>query len=230
MKQNIGSEVQYLQAKNNKERLEKTLSTLQHQLSKANVSAPISGYVDMILTKEGEVCGPGAPIVKIINTKQVKVVADIPETYLGVVKKGDKVGISFPALNIEKEAKVSMLGRTIDASNRTFKVEVDLNNPDGKLKPNLLAMMKVNDLTVEDVIIIPIELVQQEVSGKDYVFVVNASDNKKTSKKVYIETGESARGEIVVISGLNGDESIITQGARGLADGELIEIANNNAE
>ena len=229
-KQNIGSEVQFLQAKNNKERFEKTLSSLQFQLSKADVSAPISGYVDIILTKEGEVCGPGTPIVQIINTKQVKVIADIPESYLGVIKKGDKVGISFPALNTEREAKVTMLGRTIDASNRTFKVEVNLNNVDGSLKPNLLAMMKVNDLTIENVIIIPIELVQQEVSGKDYVYIIEDKGTDKMSKKVYIETSESAKGEIVVVSGLEGTETIITQGARGLTNGELIEIVNNNEE
>ncbi len=224
--QNIGSEIQYLQAKNNKERLEKSLETVRFQLTKASVYAPISGVVDQKFLKSGELAGPGAPIVQILNTNKVKVVADVPESYLSVLKRGSKVTVQFPAINEEQNAKVSLLGRTINPANRTFSAEVELRNPKGILKPNLLAVMLINDYKAEDVIIISQDLVQQEVGGKTYVFVKASGEKGTFAKKAYITTGESAEGKIIVESGLKGDEELIIKGARSLAENELIQVQN----
>ncbi len=222
--QEIGSEIQFLQAKNNKERLEKSLESIKYQLTKANVYAPISGFADKIFLKKGELAGPGAPIIQIINTNTVKVVADVPESLLGKVKKGETVEIDFPALKESKKGKVSLVGRSIDPANRTFKVEVELPNSNNLLKPNLLSIMKINDLTVENTIAIPLELVQQEISGKDYVFVVGNSPGGLISEKRYVETGATFENKIVIDSGLNEGDQIIMIGARGLASDELIKV------
>jgi len=147
--QNIGSEMQFLQAKNNKERLEKSLETVQYQLTKGNVYAP----------------------VQILNTAKVKVAANVPEKFLRNVRQGEMMSIEIPALDMKTKGRVTMLGRTINPANRTFKVEVNLSNPKGLLKPNLLANMLLNDFSAKNVITVPLELVQQEVSGKDYVFI-----------------------------------------------------------
>jgi RND family efflux transporter MFP subunit len=222
--QEIGSEIQYLQAKNNKERLEKSLESIQFQLTKANVYAPISGYAEMVFLKKGEIAGPGAPIIEIINTNTVKVVADVPESLLGKVQRGEYVDIEFPALEMVKRGKVSLIGRSIDPANRTFKVEVDMPNSDNKLKPNLLSIVKINDLSVDQTITVPLELVQQEISGKDYVFVVEDSASGLVSAKRYVKTGPTFENEIVIEEGLNEGDQIILEGARGLSSDELIEI------
>ncbi|MEL6863806.1 MAG: efflux RND transporter periplasmic adaptor subunit [Bacteroidota bacterium] len=222
--QNIGSEIQYLQSKNNKERLEKSLESIRFQLTKANIYAPISGMVDHVFTKQGELANPGLPIIDILSTRKVKVVADVPENYLTAVRKGELVTIHFPALGEERKARVSMIGRTIDPSNRTFEVEVELNNQQGVLKPNLLANMMVNDFSQKDAVIIPLELVQQEVSGKSYVFITESGDNGPTAKKIYVEMGESSEGRIIITEGLKGGEELIVEGARGLAENEKIRI------
>ena len=221
--QNIGSEMQYLQAKNNKERLEKSLETVKHQLTKAKVFAPISGSVETVFLKAGELASPGVPIVQILSTRKVKVVAAVPEKYLLAVKKGETVKVKFPALDMEKEARVSLISNTINFANRTFDVEVDLPNNNGLFKPNLLAIMLLNDLTKENVITVPLELVQQEVSGKDFVYVEGKDDKGIFAKKVYVKTAESFAGEIIIEEGLNGDEQLIAEGARGLAENELIK-------
>ena len=223
-KQNIGSEVQYLQAKNNQERIEASLATLDFQKTKANVYAPISGVIDQEYLKHGELAGPGMPIVQILNTAKVKVVANVPESYLGKVKKGVMVDIKFPALDKTTRAKVSQLGRSINPANRTFEVEVNLPNSKGVLKPNLLALMLINDFSAKDAITIPVEAVQQEVSGKDFVFVKAEGPDGAFAKKVYIETGETYNGEFTVIAGLEGNELLIREGARGLSDGQLVEV------
>lgn len=222
--QNIGSEIQYLQAKNNKERLDKSLETAKFQLTKANVYAPISGVVDMVFLKTGEMASPGGPIVQLLSIGQVKVVANVPEKYLTAVKRGQMVDIKFPSLDREMRARVSLIGSSINPANRTFKVEVNVPNRDGLLKPNLLASMLVSDYKKEDAIVIPLELVQQEVSGRSYVYVKGVGGEGDHAKKVYVETGESYNGEIIITSGLKGKEELIVDGARGLANNELIKI------
>ena len=224
--QNIGSEVQYLQAKNNVERLEQSLETLDHQMSKANVYAPLTGVVDMVNLKTGEMAQPGAPIIMILNTRNLKVVADVPESYLGNVDEGDKVHIYFPALDREDILPVTLIGRKIDPSNRTFKVEMNIAAANGLIKPNLLAEVQINNYVEQDVIIISQELVQQEVGGKRYVMVVNDGAGEPVSKKVYITTGESYEGDVVVTKGLAVGDEIVVSGSRGLPDGERIQIVN----
>jgi len=222
--QNIGSEIQYLQAKNAKERLEKSLESVKFQLTKANVYAPISGAINMVFSSTGEMTMPGAPIVEVMNTSFVKVVANLPEKYLGIIKRGQTVTVKFPALEKENTAKVSMIGRTINPGNRTFEVEVTMNNRDGLLKPNLLAMMLVNDFSEKDVVTVPLALVQQEGSGRDFVYIKGAGEEGSIAQKVIITTGESYEGQIVIKEGLKGGEELIIDGARGLAENELIEV------
>lgn len=220
--QNIGSEIQYLQAKNNKERLEKSLLTLEAQLKKSSVYAPISGVVDMVFLKQGEVAGPGVPIVQILNTNRVKIVSDVPETYLGKIKTGSKVEIYFPTLQKTITKPVSMIGRTIDPSNRTFKVEVTTDNPQNELKPNLLAIIKISDYVQEKAIVVPMELIQQEVGGQKFVYVAAQKDTSWTSQKVIVTTGESTEGNVIITSGLKFGDKIIMKGGKTLTDGQPI--------
>ena len=223
-KQNIGSELQYLEAKNNVERLEKSIETIRFQQTKANVYAPISGVVELVNLKQGEMASPGMPILQILNTNKVKVVADIPETYLGKVKRGEIVTIKFPALDQEIQAKISQLGRTIDPANRTFEAEINLNNSKGIYKPNLLALMLINDFEAKNVPVISVEMIQQEVSGKDYVYIKTTGEKGEIAQKIYVETGENYNGEVIINSGLNGGEEIIMEGARGLAENQLVKV------
>ncbi|MDH3244385.1 MAG: efflux RND transporter periplasmic adaptor subunit [Saprospiraceae bacterium] len=225
--QEIGSEVQYLQAKNNKERLEKSLETLQYQRSRSTVYSPITGTVDKVMLKAGELAAPGAPIAQILDTRNLKVVADAPEDLLTKIKVGDLVEVYFPSIDQREEVRISLIGSSIDPSNRTFQIEMQMQNGSGVLKPNLLAEIKVNDFTEEDVLVLPLSLVQQEVGGRDYVFVAANDDNGLYAKKVYVETGESYDGDVVIKSGLTTEDLVIDQGARGLSANERIEITQD---
>lgn len=225
--QNIGSEIQYLQAKNGYDRLQKTMSTLSTQLKKANIYAPISGVVDMEFLKAGELAAPGAPIVQMFNPNKLKITADIPETYLGKIRRGDKVEISIPAINKEMTKKITLLGRTIDPNNRTFKVEVATDSKKGTIKPNLLAELKFNDYSKKDAITVPLEIVQQEVSGKKFVYTTTIKDGKEIATKSYVTTGEGYGGDIIIEEGLKAGDQIIIDGARSISNGDPIKITNN---
>ncbi len=223
--QDIGSEIQYLQAKNNKERLEKSLESIQLQLSKQNVYSPASGVVEREVRQAGEMTSAGGPILQILNTYKVKVVVDAPESFLGVVKRGQYVGISVPALEKEFKGKITQLGRMIDPANRTFKVEVALNNSKGEFKPNLLAEMLIKEFEQTDAVVIPLDLIQREVSGDEYVYVVaDPGAEEWVTKKVYVQTGESYDNNIVVEEGLQPNDLIVVKGARQLLNNELITI------
>ncbi len=219
--QNIGSEMQYLSSKNNKERLEKAIATINHQLRKANIYAPTYGVIDSKRVETGEIVSPGYPLLLILNTRKVKVIADTPESYLKSVKAGTAIDIKFPALNFETNNKISRIGSTINPANRTFAVEVQMKNPNNILKPNLLAILLINDLSLQDVIVIPSDLIQYEISGKP--FVVTVKDKHKTIKR-YIEIGEEYDGKTVIKTGLSEGDTLITKGARSIVEGELVDI------
>lgn len=222
--QNIGSELQYLQAKNNKERLEKSLETLDFNKAKSKVYAPISGSVLSLNIKAGEMAGPGMPIVTLLNVSNIKVSAEVPESYLKAIKKGDKIEVELPALGETRTATINLIGNAINPANRTFKIEASLRNSDKVLKPNLLANVKLNDYTKADAISIPVELVQQEVGGKSYVYSVKEKDNNLTAHKMYVITGEVQDGKIIINEGLKGDEQLILDGARMVVNDEVVEI------
>lgn len=221
-KQNIGSEIQYLQAKTNKEALEKSLETLKSQIVKKNIYAPISGVVDREFMKQGETASPGMPIIQILNTYSLKVVADAQEQFLSSIKRGDDVEINFPAIDKTINSKISMIGRTIDPTNRTFKFEVNINSKNGQLKPNLLAQVKINDFTQEDAIVIPLEAIQEEVSGKKFVFKIVEKDGKKRAEKSYIELGESTVGETIILKGVTAGDQLIIEGSKNISSGDLV--------
>src|SRR5690606_34991484 len=147
--QNIGSEIQYLQAKNEKERLEKSMATLELQQSKGKVYAPLSGVVDEVNILEGELVSAGAPIAVILDVRQYIATADLAENYLGKVRLGDVVTVRFPSLDTETKGKISYIGNTIDKANRTFRIEVKVRVAKN-LKPNMLVEVKVNINTIEN--------------------------------------------------------------------------------
>ncbi|MFT6148232.1 MAG: RND family efflux transporter MFP subunit [Saprospiraceae bacterium] len=221
--QNIGSEMQFLQAKNNKNRLEKSLETISFQLTKANIYSPASGEITRTMVKAGDVISPGMPMIEILNLSRVQVQAEVPETYLNSVKKGQMVTINFPALDKETKARISLIGQQVNPANRTFKVEIDIPNS-GNLKPNLLATVMIKDFEAKNAVVLPSNLIQQEVSGKSYVFIKGENEKGAIATKVYVTISETYEGETLVSEGLKGDETFIIKGSRDLKNGELIEV------
>ncbi len=228
--QEIGSEIQYLQAKNNKESLEKSLETIKSQLSKQNIYAPISGIIDHEFLKQGEMSAPGTPIYQILNTSMVKVEADVPESYLGTLNRGDMVTVTFPALRDTSIRRVTAVGRTIDPANRTYEIEVNIPNPANKFKPNLLAEVVFQDLEKKNAMVVPVDFVLEEVSGRKYVYTVDDTTGKSKALKTYVSLGESYDGEIVITSGLNVGDRVITEGSRNVTPGDPVTLDNQNMD
>ena len=226
--QNIGSEIQYLEAKNNYERIQQQLKSIDIQADKRNVYAPLSGTVDQVMMRTGEAAMPGAPILSIISTNDLDIVADAPEDLLTKVALRQRVNVRVPALNLEFEAPISRIGRTVDPANRTFEVEIDVPRQYvNQLKANLLAEVEVQDFNAEDLIVVSQDQIQQDVDGQRYVFVAEEVDGELVARKTFVETGASYDNRAVIESGLSSGARVITSGGRGLTDGQPIALSQS---
>lgn len=223
-KQQIGSEMQYLQAKNGKESLERSIESLKSQLKKAYVKSPIDGVVDELFMKQGEMANPAMPMARVVNISEVQIKADVSETYVPNVKRGDEVLAKFPTLNKEIPVRVSNVGQFIEPANRTFKVEMQISNRDGLLKPNTLAVVKIKDFSQKNAIVIPTYLIQQSTDGKEFVFVVRQNQGKNMIAKVAIKTGKSYGGETLVTEGLQASDILVSKGFNEVIDNEEVNI------
>lgn len=221
--QKIGTEIQYLEAKNNVDAIKRQLNTLGTQAGLSNTYAPFSGIVDKIMARRGQNAGPGSPLLRLVSTNQVNVLAEVSESYLGDVKVGDKVKIEFPSLKKEIEAPITRIGETINAENRTFMIEVKLSNPDRNLKPDLLAKVKLKDYTKSEAVIVTTNLIQRDKIG-DYIFIITSKDKKTSAKKIYVTRGKTYNNQTEILKGLKGDETLINDGFREVVDGEVLKV------
>jgi RND family efflux transporter MFP subunit len=219
--QKIGTEVQFLQAKNNKESLERQLESLQEQNEMMKIKSPINGTVDEVIVKIGEAVQPGQPAVRVVNTSELKITASVSEAYVTEIKKGNKVMVHIPELKKDLESKVTFVGRTIDPLSRTFAVEVALPS-EANLRPNMTGVIKVVFHTEPGAITVPINIVQS-INEEKIVFVAEAK-GKATVARKKIVTVEGVYNGQAQVSGLAAGDKVITFGYQGLNDGEFVKI------
>ncbi len=221
--QKIGSEMQYLQAKTQKEALENTLSTLNTQLSKLTLRAPFSGIVDEIFAKKGEMAGTATPMLRLINLRKMYIEAEVPEAYLKSIKKGTPVIINFDALGTNLYSKISEVGNFINPENRSFKIRIDIDNRDHKLKPNLLANLQINDFSAKGVVL-PKHIIQMNSQGDTYVFTIEKNSNRAIVKKMLLDLNKEYNNEVLIKNGLNGGESLVNEGGKFVKEGDQVLI------
>ncbi|MBL4652050.1 MAG: efflux RND transporter periplasmic adaptor subunit [Flavobacteriales bacterium] len=226
--QKIGSEIQYLEAKNNKEGLEQKMKTLKAQLDLYIVRAPFAGTIDEVVPKVGEAAAPQMPVARVVNLNQVYLKSDVSENYISSVKKGTPAKIYFSSIDKSWVTSVNRSGAYINANNRTFKVRFDTENSSGELIPNMLADIHILDYALDSAVVIPSRIIQEDRQRNEYIYVSDkSSGNDAKVKKIVIKTGMSYKGETVVLEGLSGNEMYIDQGARSVQDGDIVEVSTN---
>ncbi|HSC54722.1 MAG TPA: efflux RND transporter periplasmic adaptor subunit [Phnomibacter sp.] len=225
-KQNIGSEVELLSAKNNVDNLEKQMQIMQEQKSMTNVYAEVSGFVNTMNARVGQVfqgVSGVVPDITIINSNQLKVVTDIPENYLGKVGHGSKVEINVPDINRNYTSSVSFVSASINPASRGFSTEAKLPT-DGLLKPNQIALVRILDYAAPSAIVVPVKLIQSDEKGK-YVFVMTKAGDHAIATKKQVSVGQ-VQGDLVEIkAGLAVGDILVSEGYQGLYDGQKISTA-----
>jgi membrane fusion protein, multidrug efflux system len=219
-KQQIGTEIQYLESKNRMETLETNLATLKTQQSRTLVRAPFSGTVESVQVRLGELVQPGVPMFQFVGDSDLFIEADVSERYVGMIKKGDSVEVSFPSIDKSLSAKVSSVGAIIDPNNRTFKVEISIPSMD-ILKPNMISVIKIKDYENPSAVTVPNYLILQDNKG-DYVFTVD----ENISRKRYVKRGKTYQEVTEILEGLSGSEVLIDKGFREVGDNFVVNIAN----
>ncbi len=220
----VGTEIQYLSAKNQKEALEKSLNTLNNNIDMYNIKSPINGTVEAVDVKIGQVTAPGMPIFKVVNMSTIKVVANISEAYADKVTVGDVVTVELPDLNQTIKAKVSFASNFIDPLNRTFKVEVKLNGIKD-VKPNMVAKLSIIDYVNPKAIVVPSNAIQRTESEM-FIMVAKQDKNKMIAEKRTIVIGKTNQDLTEVISGISENETIIVNGFQELTTGQVVKPTN----
>ena len=226
--QSIGSEVQYLQAKSNKETLERRLDGLRAQQAMAVITAPVSGIVDDLLQRKGEMASPAIPFARIVNLDKVYITGDVAEVYLNKIVEGDSVLVEFPVLNLSVPEVITRTSSVLDADSRTFRIRVDMMNRNQRILPNLMAVFKLQTYQRPQAIVVPSILIKKDFNGA-FLFVADIdADKKEVARKRYIVSTISNNNETVIDSGLSAGDRIITEGYAQVADGTLLNISEVN--
>jgi len=218
--QQIGTEVQYLQAKNQKESLESKKATLQEQYSKTSIRAPFAGVIDEVYTREGQMLAPGMPAFRLVNANDLKLVANVSESYVSKVKVNQTAIVTFPDLNKKEiKSRVQVVGDVIDPVNRTFQVDLSLQQDKNAMKANMIAYIKIQDYTNPSVIVIPINLIQRN-NNQNYIYVVDGN----IAAKRFITLGQHYENSVEVVDGLKEGDKLITIGYQDLVEGQPIKF------
>lgn len=219
--QNIGTEVQLITAKNNVDQASHQITVLNEQLSMTNVYAEISGVADEVNIRVGETFN-GAPNagIRIVNTANLKVIAQVPENYLDRVKVGKPVLVTLPDIGKTVNTNISISGKLIDPLSRSFYIEAKMPQ-DKSFRPNQIANVQIEDYTVKNAITIPVNLLQSDEKGK-FVMVAANENGKLKARKRMVEVGELYGEKLEIHKGLEAGDILVTSGYQGLFDGQLI--------
>ena len=217
----IGSEIQFLQAQAQMISAQKSVAQMRAQVAKTVIRAPFSGTIDDVFVERGQVVAPSPQgLMRIVNLSNMYVSTTVPETYIGKLKVGTVVDVFLTSLGKTYKGKVRQVANFINPSNRSFGIEVSVPNPDNLLRPNQVAKLKIIDYTVNNAIIVPTNVVQEDGEHNKFVFIVtNVTGKKGVAKKVLVKVGKSSDNVTEILSGLSANDVIVTEGANNIADG-----------
>lgn len=215
--QKIGTEIQFLNAKTQREAAEKRISTIRSQVSMYKIKAPISGTIDEMDLKVGQAVSPGMSSIRIINANKLKAKAQVAESFAGRVNEGDDVQVILPDLLDTIRTKITFASKTIDPVSRSFNVEIKLPS-NGRYRPNMLSILRIIDYRNDKALIVPVNAIQKAENG-DYLFI---SESGK-AKRVNIQTGKISDGKAEILSGIKVGDKVIVAGTDGLSPGDIVK-------
>ena len=229
--QKIGSEMQFLQAQTAYATQKSAVNQLKSQLEKATLIAPFSGIIDAVFQEKGTVVvpGQGVPVFRIVNLSKMYIETEVPETFLVSITKNKAVQVNFPILGTSLQSKIRQVGNYINPNNRSFKIEIDVPNLNGNIKPNLTARLKINDYTNTNAILIPQSIISENAKGEQFVYILKnkKKNNEATAERLVIATGKTQGDFIEITAHLAPGAEIIMEGARSVNNGQVVKVINN---
>jgi membrane fusion protein, multidrug efflux system len=224
--QKIGSEIQYLQAQTQMVSASKMVAQARAQLAKTIIRAPFAGTIDEVFVERGQVVSASPQgLMRIVNISNMFVSTSVPETYIGKLKVGDQVDVSLSSLGKTYKGSVRQIGNFINPNNRSFGIEVSVPNPDGLLRPNQVAKLKIVDYIAKNAIAIPTNTIQEDANGNKYVYTIeNVKGKTGIAKKVVVTVGKSSNNLTEILTGLYADDVIVTEGVSEISEGTKLNF------
>lgn len=224
--EDIGSEIEFLETQTQVQSLKNQLVTLKEQFENYVITATIGGTVNQVNIKEGENVDPSAPAFQVANSEALKVTAEISEAYINRVDQTDSLTITLPSIDHEITKTIDVVSRVIDPSNRTFAVEIYISDTEENIRPNMLAKLRINDTTHGEVLVAPIDAIQ-DANGDTVAYVAEETDDGWVTRERDVTTGLSYNNEIIIEEGLEPGDHLITVGYNSVSDGDEIAIEEN---
>ena len=224
---NIGSEIQYLKSKADYETSQKGVDQMSDMLSKTKIYAPFDGIIDEIISNPGSSMVPGiSQILRLVNLEKVYAEAFVSEKYISNVSAETEALVRIPLLDKEIKSVITQTGNFINPNNRTFRIEVPVENPDNKIKQNLDAKIRINIYKKEDALVVPLRIIREDASGENYLYVINedVKEGVYVTKKTYVKLGNKSNKDAEVIEGLNVGELIVLEGANIVEDSQRVKL------
>ena len=226
---NIGSEIQFLKSKSDFESIQKGVDQMRDMLSKTKIYAPFTGVVDEIIANQGSNLIPGVTnILRLVNLDDVYAEAFVSEKYVSSISNGTEALVKIPLLNKEIQSEVTQTGNFIDPNNRTFRIEIPVDNTDRRIKQNLDAKIMINTYKKDNAIVVPLRIIREDSEGKNYIYVMDEDkkDGVYITRKAVIKIGNKSNTDAEVIEGLNFGEIIVLEGANLVEDLQRVKLIN----
>lgn len=224
---NIGSEMQYLKSKTDYEASKKMVDQMKDRLSKTKIYAPFDGEIDEIISNVGSNLIPGvSQILRLVNLDIIYAESFVSEKYISFISEGTEAIVQIPLLNMDYRSSVNQTGNFINPSNRTFRIEVPVENFDNRIKQNLDAKIKINIYKKDDAIVIPLRIVREDALGKNFVYVMS-EDNKEgvyLTSKQFITLGNKSEDKVEVTEGLDLGDIVVLEGAYSVEDSQRVKL------
>ena len=219
----------YQSARAQRDQAKAQLDLTEKQLQDSQIEAPFSGRIEERMIRTGELINPGQPVVRLVNTDRVRILSGIPERYSGEITEGSEVVVNLRAVNGNSiTSKITYAGNVIDPDTRTYTVEIEVENPGERIKPDMVADLQIRRATLEDVIVIPRTAVLRDEEGVS-VFRSREENGRKIAELVNVRTGASSGPLIQIIEGLSDGDEIVVSGMRTLSIGDELNVLQNES-
>ena len=226
---NIGSEIQFLKSKTDFESSQKMVEQMKDRLAKTKIYAPFDGEVDEIISNQGSNLIPGvSQILRLVNLDKIYAEASVSEKYISFIEEGTEAIVQVPLLGKEIKSQIIQTGNFINPSNRTFRVEVPVENIDNKIKQNLDAKIKINIYSKKDAVVIPLRIVREDASGRNFVYLMNQDikEGVYVTTKTFISLGNKNNTDVEVTEGLKIGDMLVLEGASIVEDSQRVKLIN----
>jgi len=223
----VGSAVAYLEARATAEETAANLDVLEERLDRTVVRAPFDGILDDRMVELGETVSPGTPVARVVQLDRIEVTAGVPERYSPDVEVGSRATVSFPVLPDRTfEGEITFVGSTVNPRNRTFPVEFSLDNPNGVVKPEMVANIAVVRQTRDNAVVVPQEALVRTEDGFR-AFVVDESADPAVARARDVVVGPAQENTVVIEEGLSSGDLLVVVGQQQVAEGDRVRIVES---